>query len=270
MKIGFVTNACPEWSLEEMFKRGADYGYDGLELGLIDGQLANSQNVRQHQHLIQTLSKSSGCPVFSIDSYVLLAQEDAGKQEEAWAEAQTMVELAGELGAQFVRVFGASRLTDAQEDWAVEVASDGLSRLAEVAKKSNVKVGVETGGYFNKTHRVRRVLEKVNAPQATAVWDILHPTRAGESASQVWANVGGRVGYLHMRDARSDGDNWPQAPLGTGVLPVREVIRLLASSGFDGFLSIEWERGQHRELAGPEIALPAELAKVKEYLKEVA
>ena len=36
--IGYSTLACPDWTLEESFERGSSYGYDGLEMGMIDGE----------------------------------------------------------------------------------------------------------------------------------------------------------------------------------------------------------------------------------------
>jgi len=39
-------------------------------------------------------------------------------------------------------------------------------------------------------------------------------------------------------------------------LPIGEVVRVLAEHGYDGYLSFEWEKMWHPELAEPETAFP--------------
>ena len=43
---------------------------------------------------------------------------------------------------------------------------------------------------------------------------------------------------------------------GQGEFPATAALRLLNSTGYDGWYSLEWEHAWHPELAGPEIALP--------------
>jgi fatty-acyl-CoA synthase len=44
---------------------------------------------------------------------------------------------------------------------------------------------------------------------------------------------------------------------------VRESIAALGALGYEGWLSIEWEKRWHPELAEPELALPRELAALR-------
>ena len=39
MKLAFTTLACPNWSLEQAVAAARQYGYEGLELRLLDGEL---------------------------------------------------------------------------------------------------------------------------------------------------------------------------------------------------------------------------------------
>jgi len=43
---------------------------------------------------------------------------------------------------------------------------------------------------------------------------------------------------------------------GEGEFPFDTMFASLAAVDFDGFVSFEWEKHWHPELAGPEIALP--------------
>jgi sugar phosphate isomerase/epimerase len=42
-------------------------------------------------------------------------------------------------------------------------------------------------------------------------------------------------------------------------VPVRESLAALDATGYDGWLTVEWEKRWHPELAEPEDALPREL-----------
>src|SRR4051812_2286627 len=42
MKLAFTTLACPGWSLEQAVAAARQYGYEGIELRLLDGELVRS------------------------------------------------------------------------------------------------------------------------------------------------------------------------------------------------------------------------------------
>jgi len=62
------------------------------------------------------------------------------------------------------------------------------------------------------------------------------------------------------------GDDWQLVALGEGEVPVRESLAALAAVGYDGWLTVEWEKRWHPELAEPEVALPRELETLKRWL----
>ena len=47
---------------------------------------------------------------------------------------------------------------------------------------------------------------------------------------------------------------------GEGDVPLGEMIGLLKQRGYDGYLSVEWEKHWVPALAGPEVSLPAHAA----------
>jgi hypothetical protein len=92
-----------------------------------------------------------------------------------------------------------------------------------------------------------------------AVWDSHHPCRAGETAEQVYAAIGSRLCLAQVKDAARTGagqDDWRLVLLGEGEVPVREMLQLLIRGGYDGWVSVEWEKKWHPEIEEPEKALP--------------
>jgi sugar phosphate isomerase/epimerase len=76
--------------------------------------------------------------------------------------------------------------------------------------------------------------------------------------------IGDRLRYIHVKDAvRAEGhplamkDGWRYVLPGSGELELAAGIRLLKSSGYDGWLMFEHEKRWHPELENPEITFPS-------------
>ena len=271
MKIAYSTVACPDWSLEDAFNRGAEYGYVGLEVAYLEGQWVTPRLLKENQRRIRELSESSGCRAFAIAPHLVLGVGGAPGRAKALSEAQTLVELAGDVGACFVRLFGGASDSCATEEGLIRVLSEDLALLDEVAAGTGVSIALETYGPFSDPEQLAKVLQATDSPRVVALWDLLHPTRIGQPVPIVWQHLVGRLGYLHVKDARRDEDgNWRHARLGKGDVPVREALRALAMRGFDGFAVVEWEKANHGHLAEPEDVLPGEIATIREYTADLA
>jgi sugar phosphate isomerase/epimerase len=79
--------------------------------------------------------------------------------------------------------------------------------------------------------------------------------------------------HVQVKDARrsvAHKGGWQLVSLGEGEVPVREIIRLLAAGGYEGYLSVEWEKYWHPDIEEPEIALPQHLKVLQEWVKDLA
>jgi len=84
--------------------------------------------------------------------------------------------------------------------------------------------------------------------------------------AETWANVRGRLAYLHVKDIRAHAGGFEPALPGGGVVPLADIAALLKGAGFDGWLSFEWEKGWHPSIAEPEVALPRYLSAMRRLL----
>ena len=69
----------------------------------------------------------------------------------------------------------------------------------------------------------------------------------------------GWIAHVHVKDAtRTDpeGTTWQLVLLGEGEVPVAEQLRVLRQRGYEGYISVEWEKKWHPEIPEPEVALP--------------
>jgi sugar phosphate isomerase/epimerase len=47
-------------------------------------------------------------------------------------------------------------------------------------------------------------------------------------------------------------------------VPVRRILALLQEAGYNGYVSVEWEKKWHPDLAEPEVAIPQHIAWLRE------
>jgi fatty-acyl-CoA synthase len=141
-----------------------------------------------------------------------------------------------------------------------------------VAERLGVAIGVETHDAFCASATVAELLALVDSAAVGAVWDSHHPHRAGERPADVWANLGSRILLAQVKDALPDPareDGWQLVLLGEGEVPVRDMLGLLSAGGYRGWVSVEWEKRWHPEIAEPEVALPQHLAVLGGWLREI-
>ena len=237
---------------------GRSWGYDGVELRLIDGELIDPAMSSGARAQVKRTLAAAGLPAVAVDSSIQLTGEDPG------TGLRQFLELASEWEAPLVRVFGGPLPADGPGRRArLEAAAQVLETAAPVAERLGVAIGVETHDAFCASATVAELLALVDSAAVGAVWDSHHPHRAGERPADVWANLGSRILLAQVKDALPDPareDGWQLVLLGEGEVPVRDMLGLLSAGGYRGWVSVEWEKRWHPEIAEPEVALPQHLA----------
>jgi sugar phosphate isomerase/epimerase len=238
-RIAFSTLAFPDADLATAVSLGRSWGYGGVELRLVDGELIDPAMPASARARVKRTLAAAGLPAVAVDSSIRLAGEDPG------AELRQFLELASDWEAPLVRVFGGALSGDGPGRQArLEAAARVLEETAPAAERLGVAIGVETHDAFSASAVVAELLALVDSAAVGAVWDSHHPHRMGERAADVWANLGPRILLAQVKDARPDpgrDDGWQLVPLGEGEVPVRDMLALLAAGGYQGWVSVEWE-----------------------------
>jgi sugar phosphate isomerase/epimerase len=254
-RIAFSTLAFPDATLASAVSLGRDWGYAGVELRLIDGQLIDPRMPAGARAAVKRTVTAAGLPVVAVDSSIRLTSEDPGP------DLRRFLELASEWESPLVRVFGGTLPADlAQRQDTLAAAARVLESCVPLAERLGVAIGVETHDDFSASSTVAELLALGGPSRWTgAVWDSHHPYRVGEQPADVYANLGERILLAQVKDARRVGDDWQLVPLGEGEVPVRQMLGLLAAGGYRNWISVEWEKRWHPEIAEPEVALPQHL-----------
>ena len=260
-RIAFSTLAFPDATLASAASLGRRWGYAGIELRLIDGELIDpSMPAADRTRVKRTLT---GLPVVAVDSSIRLTGDDPGP------ELRRFLELASDWESPLVRVFGGALAADrpARREQLANAARV-LEAAGPLAERLGVAIGVETHDAFSASAAVAELLALADPRWVGAVWDSHHPHRMGERPEQVYANLGPRILLAQVKDARrTAGGHWQLVLLGAGEVPVADMLTLLAAGGYRHWISVEWEKHWHREIEEPQVALPQHLELLTKWLE---
>jgi sugar phosphate isomerase/epimerase len=266
-RIAFSTLAFPDASLATAVALGRSWGYTGVELRLIDGDLIDPAMPAADRAAVKHTAAAAGLPIVAVDSSIRLTDNEPG------AELRKFIVLASEWESPLVRVFGGA-LPDGNPDRQARLAAAArvLEASVPLAERLGVTIGVETHDAFSASSVVAELPAMVPTGAVGAVWDSHHPYRMGQRPAEVWSDIGRRTLLAQVKDARRDAtrtDGWQLVLLGQGEVPVREMLDLLNGGGYEGWISVEWEKRWHPEIEEPEVALPQHLSLLSKWLTEL-
>jgi sugar phosphate isomerase/epimerase len=258
MRIACTTLACPDWSLETVLARFKKHGYDGVDFRGLGAQL----DVWKLAEFSTDADKSvrlvarSGLAVSAFSSSARIFHTDPALRARHLEEVAHYTRLCRMFKAPLIRVFGGP-LENTPVDKAIEVAVTTLRQLADIAG-DGVTLAVETHDEWIHSAMLGEVMQRVAVRNVGVLWDLHHPYRlAGETPRQTYDNIGRFVIATHVKDSlATPGGKYEYRLGGQGDVPLAEMVALLKRGGYDGYLTLEWEKKWHAELAEPDVALP--------------
>lgn len=266
MKLGITTLGCPTWTLDEILTRLPGWGYEGVELRGLGPDLDMTQSPHfSTPAAIQTSLRQfadAGLEICALDTSCQLSEPDPAKRAKQLEEGRRGIDLAAALGTPFVRVFGGGDGQDRTE--AARRVAEALNTLGDYAANAGgVCVVLETHDAFSTGRQAAEALVQVTSPAAGVLWDMHHPYRQGEAPAETFAALAPYIRTTHVKDSQPGGT---YCLLGDGDVPIPEMLGLLVSSGYDGWINLEWEKRWIPALLDPDIAFPQYAAKLREYL----
>ena len=267
----FSTLGTPDWTLERAAEQAAADGYAGLEIRILDGEVISPRLSAERRAAIRRLLRERGLVIAGIGASTRFSSADAQERAQQLADLRAYLELANDLEAPLVRSFGGGPSAGQTMAEVIDLVAAGLAEAAPDAERHGVAICLETHDAFSRGEEVAAALRQVDSPRVRAVWDVHHPYRMGESIEDTWNFIGARLAHVHIKDARRRADGgWELKLMGEGEVPCREIIRLLASQGYDGYLCAEWEKKWHPDIEEPETALPQHARALRQWMAEDA
>ena len=183
--------------------------------------------------------------------------------EERKAEIERVkkhIDIAAKLGVKIVRHDVGHRPVEntsvAQFEKDLPIVADACREVADYAKQYGICTNLENHGrHFQGSERVRRLVELVNRENFSCFIDVGNCCGVDEDPYSAAKNNIDIVTMFHFKDnyLRSwvaDPENWGKTKHGNyykgsitgyGDIDLRRIVELIRESGFDGFVSIEFE-----------------------------
>lgn len=205
------------------------FGYAGVEFRC---QLGHAHGVDLDLSPEQRRAVKDQCD----DHYVAVAgigvsnrfeYPDPAKRRESVDEVKRYLELAADLDAGRVRVFGNDMPKDADRDEVLGYVGECLRELGEFAEPLDLEVNLEMHGQFNWWRYAVRAVEAADHPNVGLVYNCDPRDVCGGTVRPVVSQAIALVNHVHMHEL--DAFDFPYA----------EFLRLMDEDGYEGYLSAE-------------------------------
>lgn len=264
MNYAFMTFSTPQLSLSQVLEAARRYGYDGIEPRL-DAKHAHGIEVTAtlaERAAIRKAVAASGLRLACLATSLKFA--NPADEETAIAQARERIDLAADVDAPVIRVFGGACPKERTREQAIDQVTKCLAAVADQAASRGVTVCMETHDDWCDPAHVAAVLAKVGHPAVACNWDVMHPVRMGlATVDESFERLRPWIRHAHLHDG-APGKEAKLVPIGTGAIDHRAFVRLLKQDGYTGFLSGEWIKWEPYE-----VHLPRELATLRRYEQEI-
>ena len=255
-----------------IMKKAKEMGFDGIEFTDLSPDEGISE--AQYAEMIREESEKLSLPVtaYTISANLL---KDTGVDAEV-ERLYNKVDIAEILGTKIMRHDAAWGMPDTMKanagfEQVLPVLVDGCSRVTGYAQAKGIVTCIENHGFFcQDSERVEKIITGVGNSNFGVLLDIGNFCCVDENSASAAGRLAPYIKHIHAKDFhikngnglnpgkgffKSRGGNYLRGSIiGHGDIPVMQCISIAEKSGYDGFVSIEFE-GLENCLDGIEIGL---------------
>jgi fatty-acyl-CoA synthase len=263
MKFAFSSVCAPTWDFPTLVSRAKEYGYDGVEIRALTDRSAGNPFLSDPDK-IRSVFDSSAIEICCLASSIAMTQNKK-KDAEAADELRLYIDTAQKLGCPIVKIFD----TQVKPGWSRAstgvLLGDWLLPLADYAADHDVIIGIENALSFRMAKEMWSIVDRVNHPSIGVAWDLMNAAMIGEFAAYSIPTLNSKIVYTQVKDAKLGALGITYTKLGEGDAQVRNFMRRLRGVGYDGYVTLEWEKAWLPNLLGPEEILPDSIKKLKDW-----
>jgi sugar phosphate isomerase/epimerase len=266
MRFAFSTVSCPKWDFETIASRARVYGYDGVEIrGFLNETLLTAANVfLSDARKVRGIFDAAGVRIACLSSSVLMTGKRRQDERQA-AYLREYIDTASLLECPLVKVFDVEVRPGQSRDGAGLALGDWLLPHADYAASKGVTIVIENALSFRAAKEMWTILDRLQHPNVACCWDVFNAALIGESPFFSVPVLNSKIQYTQVKDAKLGSLGATYCKLGEGDVPVQKFITRLRGVGYDGYVTVEWEKAWLPNLAEPEEILPDSITKLREW-----
>jgi sugar phosphate isomerase/epimerase len=270
--IAFSTLGCPAWSWKTILEQADRLGYAALELRGVAGEMDLTKVPELSGSALAATKKdlaALGLVVSDLGASARMHEKDPAARQAQFDEGRRFIDLAHAMQVKYVRMFGDKVPEGEAREDVIRRVVDGFRQMAAHAEAAGVTVLMESHGDFTTSKDLVAIERGVGAKGFAILWDAHHTFVAGqEQPADTYAAIGPFVRHTHLKDSKAAGADRRYVLTGTGEVPVKAQVAVLAKAGYTGYYCYEWEKKWHPEIEEPEVAFPHFARTMAEYLTE--
>ncbi len=216
---------------------------------LLDIFIPDQETLQEAKTLLDKYSLTVSS--FSIgNDFVQEKEEDRKKEVETIKEK---LKVATQLGAAHMRVFSGNMQEGITFETAKQWIIDGFKEVVPYAQEQGITLVLENHGLLaGKSTQVKEIINAVGSPYFRANPDTGNFLLADEDPLQAVTSLKDLISFVHFKDLKEvpegqgeytalSGKKYEGTILGEGQVPMENILSFLASSGYKGYVSIEYE-----------------------------
>ena len=264
LPIAFSTLGCPGWDWKTVIEQADRLGYAALELRGVKGEM-DLPTVPELSGTRLAGSKKDlaalGLVVSDLGASTHMHEKDPAERKKQLDDGRRFIDLAHAMDVKYVRMFGNNIPPGEPREDVFKRVADGFREMADYAKPAGVVVLIESHGDFVHSGDLADLLTRVGSDSFALLWDAHHTFAAAhETPEGTFAKVGRWVRHTHLKDSKpapsGKVEDRHYVLTGTGDVPVKEQVAVLAKGGYRGYYCYEWEKKWHPDIEEPEVAFP--------------
>ena len=259
MNYAFMSFSCPELNLDEMLALANQLGYDAIEPRAGSGHAHGVELAASPAQRAESRAKAADSGIALCCLAVSCRYADPATADDQADETRRYVDLAADVGAPRLRVFGGQIPDGISREAAIDGVARALASVADHAGARGVTICIETHDDWCDPAHVAAIMQQVNHPAIAVNWDIMHPVRRGNATmDSAFETLQPWIRHVHIHDGTADANDLKMLPIGQGDIDHKRALELLRAAGYDGYMSGEWINWEPYE-----VHLPRELAAMK-------
>ena len=271
MKIAISTYSFRQWVINngltclDIFAKAKELGFEYIEIVGLEGHSSNREDALEYAKKLRAEADRVGIQivnfVFGCDLLSGTRKGD-GDIEKEMQYVKNMIDAAEILGVKTIRhdvFFSLGKY--ASFDQALPVVAPRIREISEYARTKGIKTSTENHGHLCQDPlRMEKIFNAVACDNFGLLCDMGNFMCTDSDPEQAVAIVAPYTVYAHAKDfyfksgsrLDSPADNQgfsvtracnyiKGAPIGHGVVPVVQCLKILKKAGYDGYLTIEYE-----------------------------
>ncbi|MBA3973292.1 MAG: hypothetical protein C0504_03620 [Candidatus Solibacter sp.] len=233
--------AAKTMTYDDVIRRAVEWDVDGVDMTVYWMPSTGPEFTLPLRRLAYTM----GVEIYSISVRSELTRSSPADRRKEVESLYRWIDVANALGASHIRVFGGNVPKGVTEEQAVPWVVECLQRSADYAATKGVILGLENhGGICTRAERILEIVDKVASPWVAVNLDTgnfrTEAFKQIELALPKSVNIQVKVEMLDDSGKRVRQD-WDR------------VVRLIAASGYKGYLALEYEAEESALQAVPRL-----------------